>query len=182
MEGEKFMKTIVLVAFFTICYVVCMDLVNKYMSSIEFETVNGESQTVSSSSVYSVTISGEVVSPGTYKVKKNTTMGELISLAGGLDADADIACFNSNAILENNGNYYIPYIDVDENNKTKKISLNTATAASLDENLPGIGEVFSKRIVEYRTVNGGFKTIEDLKKVSGIGESLYQSLKDLVCL
>ena len=176
------MKTIILVAFFTICYVVCMDLVNKYMSSIEFETIDGGSQIVSSSSVFSVSVSGEVVNPGQYKITKGSTMGHLISLAGGLKTEADITCFNSNAILENGGNYYIPYIVVDENNKSTKISLNTATEASLDENLPGIGEVFSKRIVQYRMENGGFKMIEDLKKVSGIGESLYQSLKDLVCL
>ena len=68
-----------------------------------------------------------------------------------------------------------------ENNNSRKISLNIATQATLDT-LPGIGEVFSKRIIEYRTVNGGFKTIEELKKVKGVGESLYESLKDLVCL
>lgn len=175
------MKTIVLVAFFTICYVVCMDLVNKYMSSIEFETVNVSSQKESSSNVYSVSISGEVVSPGTYSVGKDYTLGQLISLAGGLGANADITCFNSGSILENGKSYYIPFISVDENNNSKKISLNTANQATLDT-LPGIGSVFSKRIVEYRVKNGGFKTIEDLKKVQGIGDSLFEALKDLVCL
>lgn len=176
------MKTIVLVAFFTICYVVCMDLVNKYMSSIDFETINGENQIVSSTNIYSVSISGAVVNPGTYTVTKDSTLGYLITLAGGLADNADITCFNTNALLEKAvGSYYISSISVDENNKSTKVSLNTATQAMLDS-LPGIGEVFSKRIVDYRTVNGNFKTIEDLKKVTGIGDSLFESLKDLVCL
>ena len=175
------MKTIVLVAFFTICYVVCLDLVNKYMSNIEFETVDGGSQTVSASSIYSVSISGEVVNPGTYTVTRDSTLGYLISLAGGLNDKADITCFNSNAVLEDGGVYYIPYVSVDEQNNNTKVSLNTATQAALDT-LPGIGEVFSKRIIEYRTANNGFKTIEDLKKITGIGDSLFETLKDLVCL
>lgn len=171
------MKTIVLVAFFTICYVVCMDLVNKYMSSIEFETNSNSSVVTSSSNVYSATISGEVTNPGTYTVTKDSTLGYLITLAGGLTENADITCFNSNVFLEKNQTYYIPFFTT----TNTKISLNSSTQAALDS-LPGIGEVFSKRIIEYRTANGGFKTIEDLKKVNGIGQSLYESLKDLVCL
>jgi competence protein ComEA len=158
-----------------------MDLVNKYMSSIEFQTVDGNTQVVDSGSVYSVTISGEVVNPGTYKVTKDSTLGHLISLAGGLNEKADITCFNSNSMVESGGSYYIPFISVDENNKSTKISLNTANQAALDT-LPGIGEVFSKRIIEYRLKSGGFKAIEDLKKVNGIGAGLFESLKDLVCL
>lgn len=175
------MKTIALVAFFTICYVVCMDLVNKYMSNLEFKTIEESSQTSNVSSIYSVTIRGEVLNSGTYSVTKDSTLGHLITLAGGLTDKADITCFNSNVILENNANYYIPFITLDKNNNSTKISLNTATQATLDT-LPGIGEVFSKRIIDYRTLNGNFKTIEDLKKVNGIGETLFENLKDLVCL
>lgn len=175
------MKTIALVAFFTICYVVCMDLVNKYMSNLEFKTIEESSQTSNVSSIYSVTIRGEVLNSGTYSVTKDSTLGHLITLAGGLTDKADITCFNSNVILENNAIYYIPFITLDKNNNSTKISLNTATQATLDT-LPGIGEVFSKRIIDYRTLNGNFKTIEDLKKVNGIGETLFENLKDLVCL
>ena len=58
------MKTILLVAFFTVCYVVCMDLVNKYMSSIDFETVNSQKEISETSNIYTVSISGSVVNPG----------------------------------------------------------------------------------------------------------------------
>ena len=91
------MKTIVLVAFFTICYVVCMDLVNKYMSSIDFEKIEEEKEVSVSSSIYTVSISGMVVNPGTYTVTKDSNMGYLITLAGGLNENADVTAFNSNA-------------------------------------------------------------------------------------
>ena len=70
---------------------------------------------------------------------------------------------------------------MDENNVSTKVSLNTATQAELDS-LPGIGEVFAKRIVDYRASKGNFQTIEDIKKVTGIKEYLFESLKDLICL
>lgn len=174
------MKTIILIAIFTICYVVCMDLVNKYMSSINFEKIE-ENETTSDISIYSVSITGSVVNPGKYTVTKDSTLGYLITLAGGLKEEADVTAFNSNVTLVNDGSYYIPYKRVDESNVNIKISINTANQAALDS-LPGIGEVFAKRIIEYRVNNGSFKTIEELKNVKGIGESLFEVIKDLICL
>lgn len=62
-----------------------------------------------------------------------------------------------------------------ENSKT---DLNIATADELDK-LPGIGPVLAKRIIEYRT-QSPFKTIYDLKKVSGIGDKKFETLKDKI--
>ena len=56
------------------------------------------------------------------------------------------------------------------------VNLNTATAAEL-EKLPGVGPSLASRIVEYRTKNGGFKKIEDLMNVQGIGEKSFLKLK-----
>lgn len=170
------MKTIILVAIFTIGYVVCMDLINKYMSNIELEKVSNNEVSMESN-IYSVSISGSVVNPGTYTVTKDSNLGYLVSLAGGLKDNADITSFNSDATLKDGGSYYISYIKEGES----KISINSANQVQLDM-LPGIGEVFAKRIIEYRSKNGQFKTIEELKNVKGIGESLFETLKDLVCL
>jgi competence protein ComEA len=59
------------------------------------------------------------------------------------------------------------------------VNLNTATAAQL-EALPGIGKATAERILEYRQKNGGFKRIEDLMNVRGIGEKSFLTLKPLV--
>ena len=59
------------------------------------------------------------------------------------------------------------------------INLNTATADQL-ETLPGIGQKTAERIIEYRTKSGGFKRIEDLMNVKGIGEKSFLKLKPLI--
>jgi competence protein ComEA len=61
------------------------------------------------------------------------------------------------------------------------VNLNTATAADL-ETLPGIGQATAARILEYRQKSGGFKKIEDLMNVKGIGEKTFLKLKPLVTL
>ena len=59
------------------------------------------------------------------------------------------------------------------------INLNTATVAQL-ETLPGIGKSTAERIVEYRQKNGGFKKVEDLMNVRGIGEKSFLKMKPLI--
>lgn len=61
------------------------------------------------------------------------------------------------------------------------INLNTATVDQL-ETLPGIGRKTAERIIEYRTKAGGFKRIEDLMNVKGIGEKSFLKLKPLVAV
>ena len=60
------------------------------------------------------------------------------------------------------------------------IDLNLATAEELDQHLPGVGEVLARRIVEYREAHGGFRSVEQLRDVTGIGERRFAELKDKV--
>lgn len=75
-------------------------------------------------------------------------------------------------------------IEVD-NSKSQKISqdfpinVNSADLKTLQK-LPGIGEVKAKAIIEYREKNGGFRTIDELKNVKGIGEKTFEKIKELV--
>ncbi|MGE5396245.1 MAG: ComEA family DNA-binding protein, partial [Chitinophagales bacterium] len=62
------------------------------------------------------------------------------------------------------------------------VNINTASMQELDDKLPGIGPAYAQRIVDYRQQHGGFKSIEELKEVSGIGEKRFQQMKDMVCL
>ena len=59
------------------------------------------------------------------------------------------------------------------------INLNTATVAQL-ETLPGVGKATAERILEYRQKNGGFKKVEDLMNVRGIGEKSFLKMKPLI--
>ncbi len=61
------------------------------------------------------------------------------------------------------------------------VNINTADVAALDA-LDGIGEKKAEAIVAYRTENGEFKTLEDLKEVSGIGDKLFDKIKDQIAL
>ena len=59
------------------------------------------------------------------------------------------------------------------------VNLNTATATQI-ATLPGVGEKAAQRIIEYREKNGGFKKIEELMNVKGIGEKSFLKLKPLI--
>ncbi len=61
------------------------------------------------------------------------------------------------------------------------ININTASVSELD-GLTGIGPTYAQRIVEYREANGGFKSIEELKNVKGIGDKTFDKLKDSVTI
>jgi len=69
--------------------------------------------------------------------------------------------------------------DVTETNN--KISINTATLVELME-LPGIGEAKGKSIITYREENKGFNSIEELLNVKGIGDAVFDKLKDLITI
>ncbi len=60
-----------------------------------------------------------------------------------------------------------------------KVNINTASTAEL-ETLPRIGPAVAQRIIDFRTKNGAFKRVEDIMKVQGIGEKVYQNIKDLI--
>lgn len=66
-----------------------------------------------------------------------------------------------------------------EKAQNTKININTATQTQL-ETLPGIGPSTATKIITYRTETGKFKKIEDIKEVSGIGDSKFEKIKDYI--
>lgn len=134
-------------------------------------------------------ISGQVYKPGLVELKSGDRVTDAVNLAGGLKKDADLDKINLAKKLSDEEKIYIPKIgeedidvemsDFDNSDDAKgKININTCTKEEL-LSLPGIGDVIAGRIVEYREQNS-FKAIEDIKNVSGIGDSKFESIKELI--
>ena len=131
-----------------------------------------------------VYVSGEVKQPGLVTL-------DAVNAAGGVIETADVDHINMAAHLEDGMQVRVPMRLRDAGEKGAaastgrqadgKINLNTATEKELQE-LPGIGPAMSARIVEYRESNGAFQSIDDIKKVRGIGASKFEKLKDRVTL
>ena len=131
-----------------------------------------------------LTISGEVVRPGTYVLDNGAKMIDLISAAGGTTSNADYLAFESDYALENKGSYYIAPIYDNSNTCSlepiQKANINADDAETL-QSIAGFTKSVASAIVSYRMSNA-FKSIEDMKKVSGIGQATYISTRDRVTL
>jgi competence protein ComEA len=128
-------------------------------------------------------LSGEINKPGTYKFNNEIRLSELIEKAGGFTENADMEFVNKDLNLSQKVLDEMKIFVPSKNSKqiasqsptTSQININTATITELDT-LPGIGESTAKKIIDGRT----YKSIEDLKNVSGIGDSKFNQIKDLI--
>jgi competence protein ComEA len=132
-----------------------------------------------------VHVVGEVESPGMYQLPIGARLVDAVFAAGGLTEEADNASVNLARELTD-GEQIIVFSVSQEGEAAGTtasglVSLNRAGDKEL-EALPGIGPALAGRIVAWREANGGFKSVEDLLKVSGIGESLLSGVIDLVTL
>lgn len=131
------------------------------------------------------TISGEINRPGKYVLNNNSTLLDLITNAGGITANADDLAYNPSLLLEDNGEYYIakksatPDTCVMET--IKKVNINLASKEEL-MTVNGIGATIAQAIVNYRNENGDFTCLEQLKEVTGIGNSTFEKIKDYLTL
>ncbi len=145
-----------------------------------------------------VYVSGAVARPDVYALAPQSIVKNAIEAAGGATAEADLTRLNLARPLQNGEQVHVPQkgeenlppsptsgeapptpSPVQPPQPGAKINVNTATAAELEQ-LPGIGPVLAQRIVEYREAHGPFQSIEDIKKVSGIGEAKFEQIKDLI--
>ena len=132
-----------------------------------------------------VHVVGEVQSPGMYQLPIGARLVDAVFAAGGLTDDADNASVNLARELAD-GEQIIVFSVSQEGEAAGTtasglVSLNRASDKELEE-LPGIGPALSSRIIAWREANGGFKSVQDLLKVSGIGDSLLAGVIDLVTL
>ena len=134
-----------------------------------------------------VYISGAVRAPEVYQLPAAARMKDLVLAAGGLAPDADLDQINLAEPLKDGAHVHVPRQGEsapdssagDAPAQNELIDLNTATAADLD-GLPGIGQALAQRIVDYRSANGPFKSVDDLQSVKGIGAALLAKIAPLI--
>ncbi len=138
-----------------------------------------------------VDIKGEINKPGIYEMNNGNRIIDVITKAGGLTKNADTNSINLSEKIVDEMVIIIPTLNINNTSeltdkkvindlpKDKRISINTA---SIDElmTIKGIGTTKAKKIIEYRNKNGKFKKIEDIKKVSGIGNSTFEKIKNYI--
>lgn len=88
-------------------------------------------------------------------------------------------CKESSVIVSGNVDTKSSTSTNEENTQTTIVNINTATISELTT-LPGLGEKKAEAIIKYREEHGNFEKIEDITNVSGIGNSIYESIKDLI--
>lgn len=152
-----------------------------------------------------VDIKGMITNPGVYEVESKSRVNDVINLAGGLLEGADTSLINLAKIVEDEMIIIIyskeeileKYKDevcicncpeitndacIETNNNTevdKIVNINTATKKDL-MTISGIGESKAEAIIKYREEHGMFNSIQDIKSVPGIGDSLFEQIKNYI--
>lgn len=129
-----------------------------------------------------VQISGEVNNPGVYKLNFGSRVADALTAAGGTTASADLTAVNQARRLLDGDEVVIPSAGstfTRSGSTMNLINLNTATLAELDA-LPDIGPAKAQAIIDYRTSQGNFESIEELLLIPGIGENILDKISSLV--
>jgi competence protein ComEA len=142
----------------------------------------------SSPAMLIVDVAGAVRTPGVYEFAEGERVVDAIERAGGPRPKADLSLLNLAAPLVDGTQILVPKIgpavtgvpgETAPGSSSGLINVNTASATEL-ETLSGIGEVLAATIVEYRTQNGPFASVDDLLDVSGIGPATLEEIRDQV--
>lgn len=133
-----------------------------------------------------VHICGEVTAPGVYEMPEGSRVYELLSMAGGATEEGAPDTVNLAGVLKDGERVVIPSkeeaVSMAEHAGAENsglVNINTASEEQL-MSLPGIGESKARDIIQYREESGGFQTIEDIMKISGIKEAVFRKIQSLI--
>jgi competence protein ComEA len=143
-----------------------------------------------------VHVAGAVVRPGVYELDESSRVEDAVNAAGGFVIEADKNALNLAAHLEDGERLDIPFVAgfipeeaegfvvITEGTPSplageELVDINSASLDELD-NLPGIGPTIAQRIIDYRTTNGPFATINDIVNVPGIGSATFAEIQELI--
>lgn len=133
-----------------------------------------------------INVAGKVNNPGVYQLPQGSRVIDAIKAAGNQRKGVDISDINLARLLVDGEQILVGSAKPSAGkNSVKKITsdnpldLNRATIAQLDT-LPGIGPVTAQRIIDYRTKVGRINSVEELKKISGLGGAKFEEIKSLL--
>ncbi len=186
---KEIIISLLFILFFISYIFITNNEVDTYQDSVEIVKEEPKEEVKTSKEIV-VDIKGEVNKPGTYRLDDDKRLVDLITLAGGLTSRANTNEINLSEKLTDEMLIIIPSLNSDtkeevitkpviKETKDNKVSINNGTLDQL-MTIKGIGESKAKRIIEYREKNGRFGSIEDITKVSGIGLSTFEKIKDFI--
>lgn len=150
---------------------------------------NTSIENITQISKFIIYITGEVNKPDVYEIEEGSRIKDVLDMAGGPTDEADLESINLAEFVKDAQHIVIPNINdtVDKSNETNQnnsgtqglININTADKEVL-KSLPNIGDVTAENIIKYRENNGNFKSTEEIKNVSRIGDKLYEQIKDMI--
>ena len=152
------------------------------------EGESGTAEDEAAAALIYVHVCGCVKHPGLYTFRKGQRIDAAVRAAGGFSDDADERSVNLAQLLEDGSQIEIlpedqttdrPSGEAAGGGGDGKVHLNHAGKDEL-MSLSGIGESRAEAIIAYRQAHGGFSSIEEIKKVDGIGEGIYQKIKELI--
>lgn len=156
----------------------------------EKSTSSDEEKKKEKVTVIYVDVCGQVHAPGVYELSEGSRVFEAIERAGGATKKAALSSLNQAEKLSDGQQIYVPSVeeaqktvqageDASEEGQKSKINLNTATKEEL-MTLSGIGEAKAEAIIRYRSEHGDFQSIEDIKKIEGIKDGIFNKVKDQI--
>ncbi len=160
-------------------------------SSRSATTVDSVTPATDTGSELVVYVTGAVVHSGVFRINANFRVIDAVSAAGGSTPDAAVEGVNMAAKLSDGQRIYIPRkneINVNNNstssntgesNQNSPININTASSSELD-GLPGVGPATAQAILSYRQQHNGFRSINELRNITGIGDAKFAKLRPLV--
>ena len=162
------------------------DTENGYLEDIEVSTEE-ETEISTEAEYLRVYVCGAVITEGVYTLPKGSIADDALNAAGGYAEEAARGYVNLAEQVEDGQKIYFPYIgdditmlpEISEGNGL--ININTADKELL-MTLPGIGESKAMSIINYREKNGGYKSIDEIKNISGIKDRVFEQIKDLISI
>lgn len=155
------------------------------------EASDGEGAEIEALTTVYVHVSGAVVAPGLYELPEDSRVAAAIEAAGGFAEDAATDGVNLARVVSDGEQIAVPTMEEQAASGSEAtgaatggsslVNINTASASELDT-LPDIGPSTAEKIIADREANGPFASIEDLKRVSGIGDKKYAQLESLICV